>query len=269
MTIATSAPSADPGPPHKPHPHPWRERLRFVLATVTLALLYLGIQQAMLWGISKLTRSGWTYEDPAKVHAQQAAEIHKQSHTREAALSPQHPLTVYRLGMQYGYLSQWLGGYGGRPEAEMRNLERPVESNLRALRELSQFLGITPIAPLPVKTAADFGLLTQRLENDAGGVAAQVENATSPRLRHVFMLGVHAGTQVAALASPHDIDPIPAATLIGKHGTLGAVPEALWRPLARLPQGDKVSRRKAYLDAALAVEQHLQPTPPSAPGARP
>jgi hypothetical protein len=264
MTAATPAPGDHSIPPRS---HPWRERLRFVLATVTLTLLYLAIQQTMLWGVEQVARSGWTYDDPAKVHAQQAAEILKQSQIREVALSPRHPLAAYQLGMQYGYLSQWLGSYGARPEAEMRELAKPLERNLQALRELAQFLGIGAIAPLPVKTAADFGQLAQRLENDAGGVAAKVEQATSPRLRHLFMLGVHTGMQVAALASPHNIDPIPASALIGKHATLAGVPQGLWRLLARLPPGDKASRRDVYREAALAVEQHLLPSPP-APAAR-
>jgi hypothetical protein len=271
MTAATSAPRTDTRQPRHPdpaRPNPWRERLRLVLATVTLTLLYLAIQQAILWGVSQLARSGWTYNDPAKVYTEQAAEILKQSQTRETALSPEHPLTVYRLGVQYGYLSQWLGSYGARPEAEMRDLARPVEHNVKTMHDLAQFLGIGPIDRLPVHTAADFGQLTQRLEEDAGGVAARVEQVTSPRLRHLFMLGVHAGVEIASLASPHDIDPIPASALIGKHATLAAVPEASWRPLTRLPQGDKAARFKDYLNTAVAVERHLLPGPPSAPATR-
>lgn len=262
MTAAAPAPGARANPLQ---PNPWRERLRFVLATVTLTLLYLAIQQTILWGIAQLTRGGWTHADPSTAHARQAAEILESSQAREAALSPQHPLVAYQLGMHYGYLSQWLGSYGAHAEAQLRNPTKALESNLQALREMAQFLGIDTITPLPVKTAADFGLLTQRLESDAGGVAAQVERSTSPRLRHMFMLGAHTGTQIAALASPHDIDPIPPVAFIGKHATLANVPEALWRPLARLPPGDKVSRRNVYREAVLAVEQHLLPSPPPAP----
>lgn len=265
MTDATPAPGA---PANPSRPNPWRERLRFVLATVTLTLLYLAIQQTILWGMAQLGRSGWTHDDPPTAHAQQAAEILKSSQAREAALSPQHPLVAYRLGLQYGFLSQWLGSFGVHSETQLRSPTKPLERNLQALRELAQFLGIDTIAPLPVKTAADFGQLTQRLESDAGGVAAQVEQVTSPRLRHLFMLGVHTGTQIAALATPYNIDPIPASSLIGKHATLAGVPEALWRPLARLPPGDKVSRRDVYGAAVQAVEQHLQPSPPPAPATR-
>lgn len=261
MTSASATPHAGSSPPRH---NPWRERLRFILATLLITLLYLAIQQAILSGVAQFTRGGWTYNDPAKVHAAAAANILKQSQAREAALGSQHPVAVYRLGMQYGYLSQWLGSYGARPEAQMRQLAQPVQANLQALHELAQFLGIGAVAPLPVLTANDFAYLAQRLESDAGGVAAKVEQATSPRLRHVFMLGAHAGMEVAALASPHDIDPIPAAELIGKHGTLSGVPETLWRPLMRLPQGDKTARFKAYRDAALAVEQHLLPRLPPA-----
>jgi hypothetical protein len=112
---------------------------------------------------------------------------------------------------------------------------------------------------LPVRTAADFGQLTQRLEDDAGGVAKRVEHATSPRLRHLFMLGVHVGTELAALESAGHVVPIPASKLIGKHGTLAGVPEPLWRPLATLPQGEKAAALAGYRAAIGAVAKSLTP----------
>jgi hypothetical protein len=43
----------------------WRARWRFLLATVTLAVLYLAIEQVWMWGATKLMYMGWTYSDPA------------------------------------------------------------------------------------------------------------------------------------------------------------------------------------------------------------
>ena len=157
-----------------------------------------------------------------------------------------YPSSVFELGILYGYLSQWLGGYGAQPEATMRELERPVEHAIRRLNALAEALAVGHVERLPVRTAADFGHLTQRLENDEGGLATRIEQATSLRLRHLFMLGVHVGTEVAALESAKDVMPIPATKLIGKHGTLAGVPESLWRPLARLPQGDKAAALASY-----------------------
>lgn len=269
MDQANDRTTADPAPALRGEAggKRWRQRLRFLLATLTLTILYLAIQQAWMWGVGRLGRSGWTYDDPAQTYAAQAAEIAAQSKAREAGLGPQHPRTIFQLGIQYGYLSQWLGGYGAQPEATMRLLARPVERNLEQLRAHADFLGIGPLEPLPVRTAADFGQLTQRLEDDAGAVAARIERVSSPRLRHLFMLGVHAGSQLATLDSRNDVLGLPAAGLIGKHGTLAAVPEPLWRPLTRLSAGDKAQVQADYRAACEALDQALAPgaSAPAAP----
>lgn len=236
-------------------PGKWRERWRFLVATLVLTLLYLAIQEVWLLAALQLGRAGWTYDDPAQIYAAEAATVAEQSKAREAALGPQHRSAVLELGILYGYLSQWLGGYGAQPEATMRELQRPVEHGIQRLNALAEALGIGPVERLPVRTAADFGQLTQRLEDDAGGVATRVEQVTSPRLRHLFMLGVHAGTEVAALESANDVMPIPASKLIGKHGTLAGVPEPLWRPLARLPQGEKAAALASYRAAIGALDK--------------
>ena len=49
--------------------------------------------------------------------------------------------------------------------------------------------------------------------------------------------------------------PIPAAALIGAHGTLASVPEPLWRPLTRLPNGDKTAALAYYRASADALDK--------------
>lgn len=240
-------------------PGGWRERRRFLFATIVLTALYLAIQEAWLWGAVELGRRGWTYDDPARLYAEEAAALREQSKAREAALTPHHLHMVFELGLRYGYLSQWLGGYGAQPQEIMRELARPVQANLERLRTLAQSLGIGDIEPLPVRTAADFGQLTQRLEDDAGGVAQRVERATSPRLRHLFMVGVHAGTQLAALESARDVMPIPASALIGKHGTLAGLAQPLWRPLMRVGRGGPEQATAEYRSAIVSLDQALVP----------
>jgi len=70
------------------------------------------------------------------------------------------------------------------------------------------------------------------------------------------MPGMHVGTELAALESANDVMPIPAAKLIGEHGMVAGVPEPLWRPLARLPQGEKaaaVASHRAAIGALVVV----------------
>jgi hypothetical protein len=64
----------------------WRARWRFLLATVTLAVLYLAIEQVWMWGATKLMYMGWTYSDPAREYAEQAAAIAEQSKALEDKL---------------------------------------------------------------------------------------------------------------------------------------------------------------------------------------
>lgn len=41
----------------------WRERWRFLLATLTLTLMYLAIREVWLWGAGRLARTGLSNDD--------------------------------------------------------------------------------------------------------------------------------------------------------------------------------------------------------------
>lgn len=247
MTASTSA-----VPPNR-----WRERRRFLLATLAITLLYLGIQAIWMQGAAELAHRGWTVNDPAPTYADEAAALADRSRPRETALPAGFSRQVFQLGYEYGYLSQWLGGYGQQPEDVMRQLSRPVEMHQRHLDELAGQLGVAPVERLPVRTAADFSRLTQRIEEDPTGVAGRIEQVGSPRLRHLFLLGAHVGTMNASLESPGDMTPIPATQLIGMHATLAGVPENLWRPLGRVTRGAPEAIRREYRDVTARLEGAL------------
>ncbi len=242
---------------HAPTPGTWREKRRLLLAILAVTLLYLGIQEIWLFGAAQLAYRGWTVNDPAETYAEQAALILEQSRLREAALPPNTAQRIFRLGFEYGYLSQWLGGYGKQEEALMRQLSRPVEVHLQRLEQLSLSLNVDPVAPLPVVTAADFSQLTRRIDSDAGGIAQRIEQIASPRLRHLFLLGAHIGIESAALDSSPNIPPIPASALIGQHATLAGIAPADWRPLARLSHGTPGEMAGSYRQSVAALDQSL------------
>jgi hypothetical protein len=240
-----------------PSQNRWREWRRFLVATLAITLLYLGIQAIWMMGAAELAHRGWTVNDPARTYADEAAALAESARPREAALPAGFARQVFRLGFEYGYLSQWLGGYGQQTDDVMRQLSRPVAGHLRHLDELAGQLGVAPVERLPMRTAADFSRLTQRIEEDPDGVAGRIENVGSPRLRHLFLLGAHVGTMNAALESPGDLMPIPATQLIGKHATLAGVPENLWRPLGRVARGAPDAVRREYRDATARLDGAL------------
>lgn len=246
---------SDPDNPARPS-H-WREYRRFLLATLAVTLLYLGIQQVWMWGAAELAYRGWTVNDPALTHADEAAQVAEQSQAREAGLDPRFAQRVFRLGFEYGYLSQWLGGYGAPPDDVMQQLAKPVEAHTRHLNELAEQLGVAPVARLPVRTAADFSGLTRRIEDDPAGIAARIEQVGSPRLRHLFLMAAHVGSEAAGLESAGDLLPIPATLLIGTHATLAGIPEPLWRPLSRVTRGSPEVARRDYLAAIAKLDAAL------------
>ena len=238
-------------------PSRWRERGRLLLAILSITLAYLGIQEVWMWGAGQLAHQGWTVNDPATTYASEAAELAEQSRAREAMLPPGFARQVFQLGYEYGYLSQWLGGYGRQDEPTMRQLSRPVKPQLLHLDQLARQLGIAPIAPYSVRTAADFSELRQRIEADGEGHAARLEQAGSPRSRHLFLFAAHVGTEAAALEAARDLTPIPATALIGKHATLAGIPEPLWRPLSRISRGTSADISRDYGTAVARLDSAL------------
>jgi len=233
----------------------WREGRRFVLATLVLAALYLAIGEAKEWFFGRLLDHGWMFGDPSEKYAEQAADIASQSRARETRLGPAGSRIAFDLGVQYGAVSQWLLGHADLPEDSLRALaEKELAGNLKQLDADARALGLPDVPPLAVgKSARD---LQERIEADASGAAARVEAATSPRLRHVFLLGALAGI-VQARLGPRD-EPMPApAELIGMHATLGGVPEPLWRPLTRVDQGSRAEVLASHRAAADAIGRHL------------
>jgi len=226
---------------------------RVLLASVALALMYSAIDRIWLWGAGKLLYSGWTWDDPARTYAGQALALAERSRARERALGAQSPQIAFRLGVEYGYLSERVGSAESSwPDPSLPELHR-----------YATMLGLDSIKPLPLAPERSFLARTARFEDDIGGVAAKVEEATSPRLRHLFLLGAHAGSELARLATSRD--PIPAPVdPIGMHGALAGVPKPLWRALMRVSERSKAVALAEYRAAVAALDEYLGAAAPIA-----
>jgi hypothetical protein len=241
-----------------------RARVRFLLAALVVAIMYVEIQEFWVWVGSQLIYIGWSYDNPASTYAGQAARLSEQSKERESVLTAKHSRAVFELGVLYGYVNDTIA-----QGAEHQSTRR-LESSIADMQTLAEVLGIGAVEA--VSTSASSAPLEQRLEEDAGGIAARVERATSPRLRHLYMLGAQSGLELSRLELPGDFIWPPSGSLIGMHGTLAGLPEHLWRPLTRVwsPKQflghDRQTALANYQAAVQAVVAYLQNAPsPFAP----
>lgn len=228
-----------------------RAALRFLIATIAVTGLYLAVQQLQLSLVGAAARKGWFAGNPTAELAGEAREVAERSAAAEAKLTPQHAVAAWQLGYMLGMLSQVLGGYAGQDNEAVARFRASVESELQPL---AMFLGVGPVAPLPVRTARDFAQIRERMEADEWGLAAKVEAATSPRIGHLFMLGLQVGITAASMNTPRLL-PLPPAKLIGRHATLAGLPPESWEPLTRIDQsGDAKAAGEAYLAAVSRLE---------------
>lgn len=246
-----------------------RQWLRFLAATVVLTGLYLALNAVQMEVVHFAAVKGWLGGSPERELVDEARLIAERSIPLEHKLPPQHRLAMWQLGLRLGYASQWLGGYGKQPDATMRELRAPIEPILVPAKAVAEQFGLGHVDVLPVRTTAEFGQLTARLEADEWGLADRVELATSARDRHVFQLGLHVGVMLASLDATLDRLPVPPSKLIGRHATLAGVAAEQWRPVARLETGGaREQTREAYQAAVQALEKALAVTADSGPGQR-
>ena len=233
------------------------EGARFVLATITLSVMYLAIQGLWHWGGATLARTGWMYGDPVRIYASQAAEVARQSARREAQLASGYARSTFRLGIEYGFLSAELTHTAASSEASQPARTRSIEEGRQALMVDARLLGLEAVEPLVPRTTADRTRLLDRLENDDGGAAARVETVSSVRLRHLFMLGAYVGFSLSLLSQLGEL-PIPLSDVTIRHAILAGVPEPLWRPLTRFTEAERTAVLSAYKEHVTALDRALR-----------
>ena len=96
-------------------------------------------------------------------------------------------------------------------------------------------LGLAPVTFLVTRTLDDFARLTQRIEADETGLAERVTVAFSRHHRHLFLLGMHLGTEAARIQWSGGSLSLPPCVQIRRHATLAGIPPAIWEPLAAAP----------------------------------
>lgn len=235
----------------------WSETWRVLAYTLAVALAFIGLGRLQLALFSApetsdlLISLGLIDPNPDAKLQQQAAQVAEQSRDALARLPPGHRLATVRLGYEVGFASQLTGAFAmsaADVQAKARTLAAP---HVAAAHELAGLLGVAPVEPLPVGSLKQFTELNDRFERDENGVAARVEQQLSPQHRHLYLLGVHLGTESARVEASGGQFAQPPASLIRRHATLADVAPALWQPLATAPRDETPEQVQARYRAAL------------------
>jgi len=140
-------------------------------------------------------------------------------------------------------------------QAKARQLTEPM---LREADGVAQTFGLGRVSPLVIRTLDDFARLTDRIESDETGLAERITRAFSPLHRHLFLLGMHLGTEAARIQNSGGSLSLPPRAQIRHHATVAGIPPALWEPLAAAPRrgeqpGEMLARYRDGLTALVAT----------------
>ena len=229
-----------------------------LVATIALTLLYIGLQEFLLGGLNVLHRRGWMatmFQGSLDEDSKRVAEA---SAAREARLMPEHRLAAWALGVHLGRLSQYLGSFGLSDSATRQRARAAMAGRLAAAQDLADFLGIGPVYPLESSTAAQFSGLTARIEADEGGIGARIAERTTPRHKHLYLMGMHVGMTLVSMQGEGWRGGTVPSQQIARHATLAGLARGQWEPLARIPGGaTQAEVVAAYEASARGIQQAL------------
>jgi hypothetical protein len=238
--------------------------VRFLLATAALIVLYTGLDSLAFW----LFQQGTALQSATALGLGAAqAEIDavaRASAPREAALPPAHRLAAFDLGLRMGVAAA-MAGQATAPHFSAAQREEALREAQAFLDEggLAQRLLGTRAQALRSRNFGDWSGLPQRIEADESGLAARIEAASTPRHRHLFMLGMQVGRTVCVPKGVGDLLGEPLAGAVALHASLAGLPKRLWEPLVQVPRAGTASERRVRYEAAVeAVRQALWTNPP-------
>jgi hypothetical protein len=228
---------------------------RMLVATIALTLLYIGFQELLLRSTHVFFSGGGMATAFQRDLDQEAKRVAEASAEREAPLTPEHRVAAWWLGVHLGYLSHYLGSYGASDTAVRQQAHAASAKRIAAAQDLADLLGIGPVHPLESSTAAQFTRLTARIEADEGQVGARIEERTTQRHKHLYMMGMHVGMTRASMRGDSWRRIIVPSQQIARHATLAGLTREQWEPLARLPSGATQAEAVASYEASERVVQ--------------
>jgi hypothetical protein len=228
---------------------------RMLVATLALTSLYIGFQELLLRSAHLFFSGGRIATVLQRDLDQEARRIAETSAAREAQLTAEHRVAAWWLGVHLGYLSQYLGSFGSSDTPVREQARAASARRIAAAQDLADRLGIGAVHPLESSTAAQFSNLTARIEADEAGIGARIEERTTPRHKHLYLMGMHVGMTRASMQGDGWRRIIVPSRQIARHATLAGLAREQWEPLARLPSG---ATRAEVVESYQASERVVQ-----------
>jgi len=235
------------------------------MITLGITGLYLGLD--WMWLALTPTIEAVFESRTAAAWEREAGEVASAARDADNRLPAETRLAAYRLGFHTGYCSNILGSVAlSSPDAQAR-VREILAPRLKGIEVLGRQLGIGEVTLLPVTNTDEFSRVNDRLDSDEIGLAARLETVTSPRHRHLLLLGMHLGAAAALADMSGGKLQNPLRRYIGHHATVARVPPGAWEPAARVHEAATPEQSaKAYQDALAALEAaigQLSPLPPA------
>ena len=221
----------------------WSEGWRVLAYSAALALAFIALQRLELALFSAFATKevleliGGTPTDDAELAAE-ARVLAARSNAAAVRLPAGHRLATFRLGYEIGYASELVGSFATSDAAVREKAAAIGAAHIAVAQAQARALGLGDVAALPMRSAADFFALTERVEKDENGLGARIEARLTPVHRHLYLLGAHVGGEAARVEGSGGKFALPPATLIRRHATLAGVAPALWQPLAAEARGE-------------------------------
>lgn len=208
---------------------------RFLLAAVVVAGLYVGLQETWLllsnWLVERRSIPTVALTGPIAAEAERVAQI---SAGREATLPLSHRRAAFRLGFDIGYIGGSLGFASVGRGLDAEQARQTLQSRLKESQRLATELGAGEASPLPIGSVQQYLHLSDVIESDVTGLAGRVEAATTPRHKHLYLMGAHVGLLTAqidsAAALRNGVWPTPNLKF-ARHAALAGASRSTWEPL--------------------------------------
>jgi hypothetical protein len=121
-------------------------------------------------------------------------------------------------------------------EAVQAKAHQLTEPSVQEANRFANILALGAVHPLESSTLDEFARLSERIEGDEIGLADLITRTLSPHHRHLYLLGMHLGTEFARIESSGGTLSLPPYEPIRRHATLAGIIPSLWTPLAAAPQ---------------------------------